>query len=82
MDKDKVFFDKTANPDDIGFLKLRYKSITENSIIAINLIRLSKLNSKEYSNIAENILKAFHQEYQKHNIQGAVYGLAVQEYLE
>jgi len=82
MDKDKVFFDKTANPEDIGFLKLRNKSITENSIVAINLIRLSKISNKEYLNIAENILKAFHQEYEKHNIHGAVYGLAVQEYLE
>lgn len=55
MDKDKCFFDKASNPDDIGFLKFRDKSIIENSIIAINLVKLSKLiNNKNKSNNEKN----------------------------
>jgi len=78
-DSDGIFFDKISSPDDIGFLKVRDKSITENSIVAINLIRLS---NKEYLKIAENILKAFHEEYKKYSIHAAVYGLAVEKFLE
>jgi len=81
MDKDFCFFDKIANPDDIGFLKLRDKPLIENSIVAINLIKLSK-NNKEYLKMAENILKAFHSEYEKYSINGSVYGLALQEFLD
>jgi len=80
MDDDKCFFDKRSNPDDIGFLKFRDKSIMENSVMAINLIKLSKLND-EYLKISENILKAFHSEYEKYSVHGAIYGLAVEEYL-
>jgi len=109
---DKCFFDKVSNPEDIGFLKFRDKLLIENSIVAINLIRLSKLinnkngnnekntinnntinknnsnNNKneiennEYLKIAENILKAFYSEYEKYSVHGAVYGLAVEIFLE
>ena len=79
---DKCFFDKVNNPDDIGFLKFRDKLLIENSVVAINLIKLSKLNNnKEYLKIAENILKVFHSEYEKYGVHGAAYGLAVEEYL-
>ena len=91
MDEDKCFFDKASNVDDIGFLRFRDKSIMENSIMAINLIKISKLiNNKNKSNneenkeslkIAENILKAFYSEYEKYSVHGAIYGLAVEEYL-
>jgi len=81
MDDDKCFFDKIIDKEDIGFLKIRDKTLIENSIVAINLIRLSKLNDKDYLKIAENILKAFHSEYEKHSVHGAIYGLAVEEYL-
>jgi len=81
MDKDSCFFDIISNPDDIGFLKFRDKSITENSLVAINLVRLSKVN-KKYSIIAKNILKAFHSEYERHGIHAAIYGLAVEKFLE
>lgn len=101
MDKnDKCFFDKVKNPDDIGFLRFMDKSIIENSIVAMNLIKLSKLiNNKnnnnelkinkknnnikknEYLKIAENILKAFYSEYEKYGVHGAIYGLAVEEFL-
>ena len=48
MDKDKCFFDKINNPDDIGFLKYRDKLLNENSIVTINLIRLSRIiNNKK-----------------------------------
>jgi len=82
MDEDKCFFDKRSNPDDIGFLKFQDKSIMENSVVAINLIKLSKLlNNKEYLKISENILKAFHPEHEKYSVHGAIYGLAVEEFL-
>ena len=83
MDKsDNCFFDKIDNPDDIGFLKFRDKSIIENSIVATNLLKLSKIkNNKEYFKIAENILKAFHPEYKNYGMHGAIYGLAVEEFL-
>ena len=56
MDKDKCFFDKINNPDDIGFLKFRDKSIIENSIVATNLLKLSKIkNNEDYHKVAENI---------------------------
>ena len=58
MDKgDNCFFDKIDAPDDIGFLKFRDKSIIENSIVAINLIKLSKLtdNNETYNNEKINI---------------------------
>ena len=58
MDKgDNCFFDKIDNPDDIGFLKFRDKSMIENSIAAINLIKLSKLmdNNETYNNEKINI---------------------------
>ena len=38
----------------------------------------SKLNK----NIAENILKAFYSEHEKYSIHGAIYGLAIQEFLK
>ncbi|MEK6948805.1 MAG: hypothetical protein AABX34_01190, partial [Nanoarchaeota archaeon] len=61
-------------------------SIIENSIAAINLIKLSKLvkniEKNEYLKIAENILKAFYSERNHLGISGAVYGLAVQECLD
>ena len=80
MDKnDNCFFDKINNPDGIGFLKFRDKSIIENSIVAINLLKLNKNN--EYIKIAENILKAFYSEYEKQGIHGTIYGLAVERYL-
>jgi len=84
MDKnDKCFFDKVNNPDDIGFLKFRDKLLIENSIVAINLIRLSKINNnKEYLKIAENILKAFYSEYEKYGVHGAIYGLAVEVFID
>ncbi|MCH8003778.1 MAG: thioredoxin domain-containing protein [Nanoarchaeota archaeon] len=83
MDKDKCFFDKVSNPEDIGFLKFRDKLLIENSIVAINLIKLSKINNnKEYLKIAENILKAFYSEYEKYSVHGAIYGLAVEMFLE
>jgi len=79
---DKCFFDKISNPDDIGFLKFRDKTIIENSIVAINLLRLLKLtDNKEYQKIAEDILKAFNSEYKNYSFQGAMYGLAVEKYL-
>lgn len=82
MDKDKCFFDKINNPDDIGFLKFRDKSIIENSIVAINLLKLSKIkNNEDYPKVAENILKAFYSEYEKQGIHGTIYGLAVERYL-
>ena len=59
--------------------------------MAINLIKISKLiNNKNKSNneenkeslkIAENILKAFYSEYEKYSVHGAIYCLAVEEYL-
>ena len=111
MDKsDNCFFDKIDNPDDIGFLKFRDKSLMENAIAAIDLIRISNLNynnkkiniksnnkinnseenktkiknieKNEYLKIAENILKAFYSESNHLGVSGAVYGLAVQEYLD
>ena len=79
---DNCFFDKADSPDDIGFLKFRDKSIIENSIAAINLIKLSKLiNKNECLKMAENVLKAFHSEYENYGIHGAIYGLALQEFL-
>ena len=43
---------------------------------------MSKLkDNKNYSRIAEAILKAFYSEYEKEGIHGAIYGLAVQEFL-
>jgi len=82
MDDDKCFFDKIIDKDDIGFLKFRDKSIFENSIMALNLIKLSKLiKNNEYLKLAENILKRFYLEYEKYGEHGAVYGLAVEEYL-
>lgn len=84
MDKeDKCFFDKIDAPDDIGFLKFRDKSIIENSIEAINLIKISKLaKNKDYLAIADNVLKAFYSESSQLGLNAAVYGLAVQEYLD
>ena len=89
MDKgDNCFFDKIDNPDDIGFLKFRDKSLMENAIAAIDLMRISNLNynnkkiNNEYLKIAENILKAFYSESSQLGISGAVYGLAVQEYVK
>ena len=83
MDKDdNCFFDKINYPDDIGFLKFRDKSIIENSIVAINLLKLSKIkNNEDYPKVAENILKAFYSEYEKQGIHGTIYGLAVERYL-
>jgi uncharacterized protein YyaL (SSP411 family) len=83
MDKsDNCFFDKIDAPDDIGFLKFRDKSIIENSIVAMNLLKLSKMNNnKEYYKIAEGILKAFYSEYENHSVHGTIYGLALQEFL-
>jgi len=78
MDKDNCFFDKIDNPKDIGFLRLRDKPLMENSIIAVNLIRLNDNHIK----IAENILKAFHSEYEKLGIHGATYCLAIEEFLD
>ena len=37
--------------------------------------------NKESLKIAENILKAFYSEYEKYSVHGAIYGLAVEEYL-
>jgi len=81
MDKDKCFFDKIIDKEDIGFLKIRDKILIENSIVAINLIKLSKINNNEYLNIAEKIIKAFYSEYEKYGVHGVIYGLALQEYL-
>ena len=84
IDKEtNCFFDKTINPDDMGFLRFRDKPLMENSIMAINLIRLSKLNNKKlYLKNAENIIKFFNSEYEKYSFHEAIYALAVEEFLD
>ena len=83
MDKqDSCFFDKIKNPSDIGFLKYQDKPIIENSIQAINLVKLSKIkNEKKYLDSAENILKAFYSGYAKYGPHETIYALAVEEFL-
>jgi len=76
------FFDKIDNLDDVGFLKFRDKLLNENSLHAINLTKLAKLNKdKEALSIVENILKVFYSEYEQYGVHAAIYGLALEEFL-
>jgi len=80
---DGAFFDKPAEPDDVGNLKIRYEPVKENALLALAFWRLSVLtNSKDLANMATQIISAFSLEQFKGDyISMAPYALALSEIL-
>ncbi len=77
------FFDRIAYSDDIGSLNIDAKPLAENSVMAMNLIRLSKLLGKEeYKELARKTLLSVSCDYEEYGIHGAIFGKAVKMYLE
>lgn len=84
MGKDEAgFFDRIAYNDDIGHLNIDSKPIAENSVMAMNLVRLSKMLAKtSYKELARKTLLGVSCDYEQYGIHAAVFGKAVKFYLE
>lgn len=81
--KEPGFFDRMAFKDDVGHLNYDLKPLVENSVMAMNLIRLSKMLAKpSYKELARKTLLAVSCDYEQFGIHGAMFGKAVKMYLE
>jgi uncharacterized protein YyaL (SSP411 family) len=77
------FYDKPKGTDTFGALKRLDKPLEENSIAADAFLRLHHLTGKqEYLQIAKKTLEYFASHYQRYGIMGALYGLAIELYLQ
>jgi uncharacterized protein YyaL (SSP411 family) len=76
------FYDKPAETDTFGALRLLDKPLEENSAAADALLRLHYLAGKQkYFEIARRTLEVFVSGIQRYGIMGCVYGLAAELYL-
>lgn len=83
MGKEFGFFDRIAYNDDIGNLNIDSKPLIENSVMAMNLVRLSKMLAKpSYKELARKTLLSVSCDYEQQGIHGAIFGKAVKFYLE
>ena len=75
------FYDKSQTDEDIGALKVRYKPVRENSLLALAFQRFSvQSNNKDYSDTAKQIISSFSFEQIKDDyISMAPYALALSE---
>jgi uncharacterized protein len=81
-EKDKAFYDKTIQEEDIGYLQFKDKPLIDNSVLADCLVKLHILASKEeYKKYAEGILKAFNEDYSHQGFNAASYALALEHFL-
>ena len=78
-----AFFDKPEEDDALGALKLLDKPLEENSVAADSFLRLYHLTgNQKYLETAKRTLEFFVDDYQRYGIMGAVYGLAVERFLQ
>jgi uncharacterized protein YyaL (SSP411 family) len=83
QDKEGGFFDRKHSEEDIGYLKIRNKSLTENSLCAENFLRLGILFARdEYKKIAEKTLETFVNSYQRYGLHSAAYAAAIEKFLD
>lgn len=76
------FYDKQKDKEAFGALKFLDKPLEENSIAADAFLRLYHLTSKQiYLETAKKILDFFASRYKRYGLMGAIYGLAVEMYL-
>ena len=81
-DKNGGFFDRVEDTEAFGALKLSDKPLEENSIAADVFLRLYHLTGKQnYLDVANRILGFFPKTYQGYGIMAALYGIAVELYL-
>jgi uncharacterized protein YyaL (SSP411 family) len=81
--KNGGFYDKPEDGDALGALKLLDKPLEENSIAADSFLRLYHLTGNQiYLKTAKLTLEFFVEDYQRYGIMGAVYGLAVERFLQ
>ena len=72
------FYDAPADPGSLGQLRVRDKPLDENSQISLGFLRLSWLSgNQKYHEIAEKSLRLFNQDYERHGLMAASYGLAL-----
>ena len=78
-----AFFDKSQTDEDIGNLKVRYRPVRENALLALALQRFSiQSNNKEFKDMARQILSAFQfEQFKEDYISMAPYALALSEVL-
>jgi uncharacterized protein YyaL (SSP411 family) len=76
------FYDRPKDSDAFGALKLLDKPLNENSISACSFFRLYHYTAnQQYFDFAKRTLEYFAPNIQRYGIMGAVYGLAVEFYL-
>ncbi len=81
--KNGAFYDKPEEDDALGALKLLDKPLEENSVAADSFLRLYHLTGdQKYLETAKRALEFFMNDYQRYGIMGAVYGLAVERFLQ
>ncbi len=77
------FYDKPEDSEALGALKLLDKPLEENSVAADSFLRLYHLTGdQKYLETAKRTLEFFVDDYQRYGIMGAVYGLAVERFLQ
>jgi uncharacterized protein YyaL (SSP411 family) len=81
--KNGAFYDKPEDSDALGALKLLDKPLEENSVAADSFLSLYHLTGdQKYLETAKRTLEFFVDDYQRHGIMGAIYGLAVERFLQ
>jgi len=81
--KNGGFYDKPQDSDALGALKLLDKPLEENSVAADSFLRLYHLTgNQKYLETAKRTLEFFVNNHQRYGFMGAVYGLAVERFLQ
>ena len=75
------FFDKRLEPEAFGYLKLRDKSILENSVMARAIHQMSTLLQVEHTDLTRRTLEAFAQSYRRFGYLACDYAVATHQLL-
>ena len=77
------FYDIPSDASELGELRHADKPMDENSLMSMGLLRLSWLSGNDdYAQIAGKSLELFSRDYERYGLMGAIYGLALEMYLE
>ena len=82
-DKKGGFIDKMPNEEDVGYLKMLNKPLTDNAIAAENFLRLGVLLADDtYKETAEKTLEYFVNDYKRYSTFAARYAAAIEKFID
>lgn len=77
------FFDRIKNDDDVGHLRMRNKSLSENAVAAECFLALPVFTGNEsYKKTAEEVLEDFSGDYKRYSIHAAGYAAAIEKFID